>query len=166
MGDPLDESTTLGPLANRSALDALEAQVNDARKRGAQVIFGGERVPDAAGNFFPPTLIADVPNDADVMQEESFGPLIPVLTVESDKEALKHMADTRYGLTASVWTTDRQRAERLARELDTGTFFQNRCDYLDPALPWTGARESGKGSTLSHYGFFHLTRRKSIHFRE
>ncbi len=75
------------------------------------------------------------------------------------------MADSRYGLTASVWTRDRARAERFARELETGTVYQNRCDYLDPALPWTGARESGLGSTLSRYGFLHLTRRKSLHFR-
>jgi acyl-CoA reductase-like NAD-dependent aldehyde dehydrogenase len=165
MGDPLDERTTLGPLASRAALDVLERQVDDAVRRGAQVLLGGKRVPDSVGHFFPASLLADVPNDAVVMQEESFGPLVPVAQVAGDEEALARMNDTRYGLTASLWTRDRERAERFARELEVGTVFQNRCDYLDPRLPWTGARDSGKGSTLSSHGFYHLTRRKSIHFR-
>ena len=87
------------------------------------------------------------------------------MRVADDEEALRCMNDTQFGLTASVWTRDGERAERFARQLDAGTVFQNRCDYLDPALPWTGARDSGKGSTLSRYGYFHLTRRKSLHFR-
>ncbi len=165
MGDPLDEATTLGPLARRSALDLLERQVEDAVRRGARLLLGGKRVPGARGNFFPPTLIAGVPNDAEIMQEESFGPVVPVQKVKGDDEALERMNDTRYGLTASVWTRSQERAERFARDLDAGTIYQNRCDYLDPALPWTGARDSGKGSTLTRYGFYHLTRRKSIHFR-
>jgi acyl-CoA reductase-like NAD-dependent aldehyde dehydrogenase len=90
---------------------------------------------------------------------------MPVRAVADDGEALALMNDTRYGLTASVWTASLDRAERFARDLDAGTVFQNRCDYLDPALPWTGWRQSGKGSTLSRHGFHHLTRRKSIHFR-
>ena len=164
-GDPLAEETTLGPLAKRAALETLEAQVRDAVGRGATVVLGGQRLPDVRGNFFPPTLVKDAPNDAKIMQEESFGPVLPVLAVDGDEEALAHMSDSRFGLTASVWTADQQRAEHFARRLDAGTVFQNRCDYLDPALPWTGWRDSGKGSTLSRYGFFHLTRRKSIHFR-
>ena len=99
------------------------------------------------------------------MQEESFGPLLPVAPVQNDEQALQRMNESRFGLTASVWTRDVQRAEWMARELRAGTVFQNRCDYLDPMLPWTGYGESGKGSTLSRYGFYHLTRRKSIHFR-
>ena len=99
------------------------------------------------------------------MQEESFGPILPVLGVADDEEALARMRDTRFGLTASIWTGDQERAERFARSLDAGTIFQNRCDFLDPALPWTGYGDSGKGSTLSRYGYLHLTRRKSIHFR-
>ena len=164
-GDPLDETTTMGPLAHESALDMLEAQVADACERGAHLLIGGGRVPDVPGNFFQPTLLANVPNDASVMQDESFGPLLPIMAVNDDDHALAMMRDTRYGLTASVWTADRDRAERFARSLDTGTVFQNRCDYLDPALPWTGVTDSGKGSTLSRYGFYHLTRLKSIHFR-
>lgn len=161
-GDPLEEETTLGPLANASALEWLEGQVKDAVDRGADLLLGGKR---GDGNFFPPTLLAGVPNDASVMQEESFGPVVPVLAVENDEEAIRHMNDTRFGLTASVWTKDRDRAERFAREVEAGTILQNRCDVLDPALPWTGWGDSGKGSTLSPYGFLPLTRRKAIHFR-
>ena len=165
LGDPLDEATTLGPLAGQGALAFLEEQVRDAVGRGAHLLTGGVRVAGEAGNFFPPTLLAGVPNRAEVMQEESFGPLLPVLRVDSDEEALLYMRDTRFGLTASIWTRDRERAERFAQGLDAGTIYQNRCDYLDPAQPWTGYNESGKGSTLSRYGYYHLTRRKSIHFR-
>jgi acyl-CoA reductase-like NAD-dependent aldehyde dehydrogenase len=165
LGDPLDEATTMGPLASRAALDTLEGQVEDAVRRGGRRLLGGRRLPDTRGNFFPPTLLADVPNEAEVMQEESFGPLLPLRAVADDDEALGQMNDTRYGLTASVWTRDRGRAERFGALLRAGTVYQNRCDYLDPALPWTGVGDSGKGSTLSAYGFYHLTRRRSIHFR-
>ncbi len=164
-GNPMDESTTLGPLASASALDVLEGQVKDAVRRGAKLLLGGRRVPGEKGNFFPPTLLADVPNGAAVMQEESFGPVLPVARVKDDREALARMADTRYGLTASVWTRSRARAERFARELEAGTIFQNRCDFLDPALPWTGYKDSGLGCTLSRHGFAPLTRLKSLHFR-
>jgi acyl-CoA reductase-like NAD-dependent aldehyde dehydrogenase len=165
LGDPMDERTTMGPLADPGALVRLEGQVEDAVRRGARLLLGGKRVPGVRGNFFPPTLLADVPNEAQAMQEESFGPLLPVLAVSDDEEALARMQETRYGLTASVWTRDRERAERFARELDAGTVYQNRCDYLEPSLPWTGLRDSGVGTTLSKYGFYGLTRRKGIHFR-
>jgi acyl-CoA reductase-like NAD-dependent aldehyde dehydrogenase len=165
LGNPLEEATTMGPLASRGALDTLERQVDDAVRRGGRLLLGGRRVPETRGNFFPPTLLADVPNEAEVMQEESFGPLLPVRAVADDDDALRQMNDTRYGLTASVWTRDRERADRFGEELRAGTIYQNRCDYLDPALPWTGVGDSGKGSTLSPYGFYHLTRRRSIHFR-
>jgi acyl-CoA reductase-like NAD-dependent aldehyde dehydrogenase len=185
LGDPLDETTTLGPLARKEALDVLETQVNDALKRGAKLLLGGKRaalpahtatgsastvasrtIPRASTSlFFQLTLLADCPNDALVMQEESFGPIVPVARVASDDEAIAKMNDSRYGLTASVWTKDPARAERFARELEAGTVFQNRCDYLDPSLAWTGVKESGIGATLSRYGFQHLTRLKSIHFR-
>ncbi len=165
LGDPMDEQTTMGPLASRGALDTLEQQVEDAVRREARLVCGGRRMPDATGNFFPPTLVVDVPNDSLIMQEESFGPLVPVARVHDDEEAVRLMNDTRFGLTASIWTSDLERAERIAPRLNAGTIYQNRCDYLDPALPWTGWGASGKGSTLSRYGFYHLTRRKSIHFR-
>ncbi len=165
LGDPLSEATTMGPLAMRESLAALEAQVEDARSRGAEVLLGGSRVEGLPGSFFAPTLVVDVPNDAVLMQEESFGPIVPVHVVDDDDQALAHMNDTQFGLTASVWTRDRERAERFSRGLDAGTIFQNRCDFVDPALPWTGARDSGVGSTLSRHGFLGLTRPRSIHFR-
>ncbi|MFI5304596.1 MAG: aldehyde dehydrogenase family protein [Nitrospiria bacterium] len=166
LGDPLESKTTMGPLVSRSALSLLEQQVIDGVKRGGKLLLGGNRLKGTEGNFFLPTLIANLPNNAEIMQEESFGPILPVMSVPGDKEAIFNMADTRFGLTASVWTKDQERAERFARELEAGTIYQNRCDYLDPALPWTGMRESGIGSTLSRYGFLHLTKRKSIHFRK
>ncbi len=160
-GDPLVGETTLGPLANPSASADLEQQVQEAVKQGARLLCGGK----AASPFFPPTLVADCPQDSVLMQEESFGPILPVHPVDSDEEALQKMNDSRYGLTASVWTKDLSRAEWFAQRLDTGTVFQNRCDFLDPELPWTGVKESGKGVTLSRFGFDHLTRLKALHFR-
>jgi len=162
LGDPLAPETTMGPMAQRKALAFLEVQVRDAVTRGAHLICGGEPADDV---FFAPTLLADVPQEADVMQEESFGPLLPVRAVQSDEEALALMNDSRFGLTASVWTQSRERAERFTRELETGTVFANRCDYLEPCLPWTGVKDSGRGSTLSRYGYVHLTRRKAVHWR-
>ncbi len=166
LGDPRLETTNMGPLASRSAPAFLQQQVDEAVARGARLLVGGKIPEGLTGNFYPPTLLADVPNDALVMQQESFGPLLPVSAVANDDEALAKMNDSAFGLTASIWTTDGQRADSLAKRLHAGTIFQNRCDYLDPALPWTGWGESGKGSTLSPYGFYHLTRRKSIHFRD
>jgi len=165
LGDPLDEATTMGPLASRGAPQFLQQQVDEATSRGARLITGGQLPGDSAGNFYPPTLLADVENAAEVMQQESFGPLLPVCAVSDDQQAIERMNDSAFGLTASVWTADQELAEQLASELNAGTIFQNRCDYLDPALPWTGWGDSGKGTTLSRYGFYHLTRRKSIHFR-
>jgi acyl-CoA reductase-like NAD-dependent aldehyde dehydrogenase len=165
LGDPLDEATTLGPLVDRAALERVEAHVADALRRGARLVAGGRRPGSLAGFFHEPTLLADCPDDADAMREETFGPLLPVRAVADDDEALLRMNDSRYGLTASVWTRDPERAERFVRELECGTVYQNRCDYLDPTLPWTGVKESGIGATLSRYGYLHLTRRKSVHLR-
>jgi acyl-CoA reductase-like NAD-dependent aldehyde dehydrogenase len=162
LGDPLKPATTMGPLASRGGLDVLERQVEDAVKRGARLLCGGRR---GEGQFFPPTLLVDCPNSSSIMQEESFGPLVPVLRVADDDEAIGRMNDSRFGLTASVWTRDAERGERFAREVEAGTVYQNRCDHLDPAMPWTGWKDSGKGSTLSRYGFLDLTRRKSIYLR-
>ncbi|MBK7875372.1 MAG: aldehyde dehydrogenase family protein [Planctomycetes bacterium] len=165
LGDPLLETTTMGPIARKEQLEVLELHVRDALQRGARLVTGGKRPSHLSGWFFEPTLLADVPNDALVMQEETFGPILPVARVGDDEEALARMNDSRYGLTASVWTKNAARAERFARELQAGTVYQNRCDYLDPALAWTGWKESGLGSTLSRFGFAAFTRKKSIHFR-
>ncbi|MFM7737431.1 MAG: aldehyde dehydrogenase family protein, partial [Alphaproteobacteria bacterium] len=165
MGDPLDDSTTLGPLAIRASLAFLERQVEDAVAQGAHLLLGGERVAGMSGNFFPPTLLVDVPNRSSLMQDESFAPIVAVRAVKDDDEAVALMRDTRFGLTASVWTADPDRVDRVARELDCGTVFQNRCDWVDPSLPWSGWGESGRGATMSRYGFLDLTRRKAFHLR-
>jgi len=150
-------------LATRSAVDLLQRHVDDAVNRGARLLCGGKH--RSGTQFYEPTLLADVPQEAAIMREESFGPILPVQCVSDDEEAVLRMNDSDLGLTASIWTTDSARAERIAAQLDAGTIYQNRCDYLDPALPWTGWKDSGSGSTLSPYGFHHLTRRKSVHFR-
>ena len=166
LGDPLDEATTMGPLAMPESIPDLEEQVDDARRRGGRVLLGGGRAGGHPGGFFEPTLVVDVPNDALVMQEESFAPIVPVLAVADDADGLRRMQDTRFGLTASVWTRDRERAEWLAHRIDAGTVYQNRCDFVDPALAWSGVGESGIGATLSRHGFLGLTRTRSLHFRD
>jgi acyl-CoA reductase-like NAD-dependent aldehyde dehydrogenase len=165
LDDPLHESTTMGPLASRTALEVMDRQIADAQCRGARLLAGGARVGPRSSNFSAPTLLADVPNDAEAMQDETFGPLLPALAVSSDSEAIERINDSRFGLTSSVWTGDRHRAEWMSARIHAGTIFQNRCDYIDPMLAWTGWGHSGKGSTLSRFGFYQLTRRKSIHFR-
>jgi acyl-CoA reductase-like NAD-dependent aldehyde dehydrogenase len=166
MGDPRSEKTTLGPVAQPHHVPELEALVGDATKRGARLVAGGRATKvDGRGRFFEATLLADVPKDADLMKRESFGPLVVVAPVDSDEEALARMNDSALGLTASVWTKDPQRARTMARALEYGTVYMNRCDSVDPALPWTGVKDSGRGSSLSALGFDQLTRPKSIHFR-
>jgi acyl-CoA reductase-like NAD-dependent aldehyde dehydrogenase len=166
MGDPKDEKTTLGPVAQPHHVPELEALVASALQHGARVIAGGHATKvDGHGRFFEPTLVVDVPQHADLMQRESFGPLVVVSAVDSDEEALAKMNDSRLGLTASIWTSDEARARRMASALEVGTVYMNRCDAVDPALPWTGVKDSGRGSSLSALGFDHLTRPKSIHFR-
>jgi len=162
LGDPMKDGTTMGPMARPRQPAELEAQVQDALAKGARRLVGGGVVDP---RFFAPTLLADCTQDMLVMQEESFGPILPVMRVEDDDEALRAMNDSAFGLTASVWTRDDARAEHFVAELEAGTVFQNRCDFLDPALPWVGVKNSGRGVSLSSYGFLSLTRRKSVHRR-
>jgi acyl-CoA reductase-like NAD-dependent aldehyde dehydrogenase len=166
LGDPRDDKTSLGPIAQPWHTKELAAFVADAKQKGARVVVGGEAASvNGKGRFFQATLLRDVPQSADVMQKEAFGPILPVSVVDSDDEALARMNDSRLGLTASVWTMDRDRADRFARQLEFGTVYMNRCDSLDPALPWVGVKDSGRGVTLSALGFDALTRPKAIHFR-
>jgi acyl-CoA reductase-like NAD-dependent aldehyde dehydrogenase len=166
MGDPTSDKTSLGPIAQPWHIKELTGFIDDAKSKGAKVVVGGEACAvSGKGRFFQATLLRDVPQTAAVMQKESFGPILAVCPVDSDEEALACMNDSRLGLTASVWTSDRNRADRLARELEFGTVYMNRCDSLDPALPWTGVKDSGRGVTLSALGFAELTRPKAIHFR-
>ena len=166
LGDPEAEATNLGPIAQPYHPAELEAFVADAKKRGARIVHGGKAIAvNGKGRFFEPTLLADVAFDSDVFRRESFGPLLPVAKVGSDEEALAKMNDSTLGLTASVWTRDLARAERFARDLEAGTVYMNRCDALDPALPWSGVKDSGRGLTLSQLAFDTLTRPKAVHFR-
>jgi len=166
MGDPMSEQTTLGPIAQPHHVPELEAFVQDAKARGARVLVGGKRATvDGRGRFFEATLVADCNHSMKLFRQESFGPILPLMPVESDEEALAKMNDSRLGLTASVWTRDRERAMRFARALECGTVFMNRCDYLDPALPWSGWKDSGRGVSLGALGFDALTRPKAVHFR-
>jgi acyl-CoA reductase-like NAD-dependent aldehyde dehydrogenase len=163
-GNPEDAATDIGPLAQRKGLDFLESQIKQAVSRGARVLTGGERLP-GRGYFFQPTVLTGVDHGMSVMMEESFGPVIGIMPVDSEEEAVRLMNDSPYGLTASIWTEDAARGEALADKTAAGTVYVNRCDYLDPELAWTGIKDSGHGCTLSHLGFQHLTRPKSFHIR-
>jgi acyl-CoA reductase-like NAD-dependent aldehyde dehydrogenase len=166
LGDPMSDKTTLGPIAQPNHPAELEELVADAKRRGARVVCGGNRTQvDGKGRFFEATLVTDLDHSMKLMKQESFGPILPISPVDSDEEALAKMNDSELGLTASVWTTDRERAARLAAGLEAGTVYMNRCDSVDPALPWVGVKSSGRGHSLSAFGFDNLTRPKSIHFR-
>jgi acyl-CoA reductase-like NAD-dependent aldehyde dehydrogenase len=167
MGDPLDAQTTLGPLAQPGAPEKLAAQVEEARAKGGRVLCGGAPSRhEGKGRFFDPCVVADATHAMHgLMVEESFGPVVGIARVKDDDEAVRLMNDSPYGLTAAIWTRDQERAFRIGAQIETGTFFMNRCDYLDPSLPWTGVKDTGKGMSLSRYGFLSLTRRKSFHLR-
>jgi len=166
MGDPMSDATTLGPIAQPHHVTELEALVQDAAARGARVVAGGKRASvEGRGRFFEATLVAGCDHSMKLFQGESFGPILPVMVVDSDEDALARMNDSRLGLTASVWTSDRDRAARMATKLECGTVFMNRCDYLDPGLPWSGWKDSGRGVSLSVLGFEGLTKTKAVHFR-
>lgn len=166
LGDPLDTNTNLGPLVSEKAARYAEAQVGAAVRAGAQVLAGGKIRKINEGHFFEPTLMTDVKQNMEVMQEENFAPVLPVMAVDSLDQAIGFVNDSRYGLTSAIFTKDIKKAEKFAAEANTGTVFMNRCDYLDPALPWTGVKDSGCGSALSHLGFLSVTRAKAIHFRK
>jgi acyl-CoA reductase-like NAD-dependent aldehyde dehydrogenase len=165
LGDPLDEKTTLGPLARRDAqIAVLEAQLNDARQRGARILTGGRRA-ERRGYFFEPTVAVNVNHAMALMREESFGPIIGIQAVESDAEALALMADTPYGLTAAVYTPNAERARTLLSELPVGSAYHNCCDRVSPRLPWSGRGHSGLGCTLSVDGIRAMTVPKAWHLR-
>ena len=165
LGDPLDAATTQGPLAVASSAKLMKAQIAEAVNAGGQVLAGGKARQIGKGTFFEPTLLTVNRNDLAIMQEENFGPLLPVMKVADDAEAIANINDSEFGLTAVICTSDRARADAFAKAVEAGTIFMNRCDYLDPALPWTGLKASGKGSSLSCYGLLAMTRPKAIHFR-
>jgi len=168
LGDPLDPAVTLGPMVRREAADWVRGQIAEAVSRGARALVDPTGFPaDAPGTpYLAPQVLVDVDHGMGVMREESFGPVVGIMAVQGDDEAVALMNDSDLGLTASVWTRDLAVAEALGARVETGTWFMNRCDYLDPALAWTGVKDSGRGATLSRVGFEHLTRPKSFHLRE
>lgn len=165
LGDPMDHATTMGPLADADAADTMEDQIDQARASGAEVALGGKRTEIDGRTYFEPTLVLNPTSDMAIMREENFGPIMPVMKVANDDEALAQINDCDFGLTAAVFTSSVERAEHLAAQIETGTVYMNRCDFLDPALPWTGYKLSGRGSGLSRFAFYGLTKRKAIHFK-
>ena len=163
-GDPADESTYIGPLTRAPQLKVLEAQVKDAVARGAKVLTGGKRVK-GKGHWFEPTVLVGVDHTMAVMREESFGPIIGLMPVRDDDEAVRLMNDSAYGLTAGVYTPDRERAERILAQVRSGSVYWNCCDRVSPRLPWSGVGDSGVGLTLSTYGIETFTRPKAWHLR-
>jgi len=163
-GDPREDATYIGPLTRAPQLKVLEAQVKDAVKKGARVLLGGKR-GKGPGNWFEPTVLVGVDHTMDVMREESFGPVIGLMAVADDAEAVRLMNDTRYGLTAGVYTRDRTRAEKILAQVRSGSVYWNCCDRVSPRLPWSGVGDSGVGLTLSTYGIETFTRPKAWHLR-
>ncbi|PPB80552.1 acyl-CoA reductase-like NAD-dependent aldehyde dehydrogenase [Albidovulum inexpectatum] len=167
LGNPLDPETTLGPMANRRFADTVRSQIADAITDGARALIDPALFPqDDGGTYLAPQILVDVNHEMRVMREESFGPVVGIMPVDNDDEAVALMNDCDYGLTASLWTQDADRAARIGRRLETGTVFQNRCDYLDPALCWTGCKDTGRGAALSVLGYHSVTRPKSYHLRK
>jgi acyl-CoA reductase-like NAD-dependent aldehyde dehydrogenase len=164
MGDPTKETTYIGPLARRPQLDVIEAQIAEAKKKGARVLLGGKRMR-GRGNYFAPTVLVDVSHAMAVMREESFGPIIGLMPVRDDAQAVELMNDTDYGLTAGVYTRDEARAKRILGQVNAGSAYWNCCDRVSPRLPWSGMKNSGVGLTLSRYGIETFTRPKAWHLR-
>ena len=163
LGNPLEKDTNLGPLVRADAADTVRGQIRQAVKKGAKALL---KLKDQPGTpYLPPEVLIDVDHGMAVMTEESFGPVVGIQPVKDDDEAVALMNDSRYGLTASIWTKDAEAALRVGERVDTGTWFMNRCDYLDPALAWTGVKDSGRGCTLSRLGLEAFTRPKSFHLR-
>ena len=166
LGNPLDPDTTLGPMAHLRFADEVRAQTAEACADGAKVLIDPALFPNDGGAYLMPQILTDVDHTMRAMRDESFGPLVGIMKVKDDAEAVALMNDSNFGLTAALWTQDYARAEAIADEIDTGTVFTNRCDYLDPALCWTGCKDTGRGGGLSQIGFHNLTRPKSYHMKK
>ena len=167
LDDPSDPATTLGPLVRPAAAEFVRAQIRDAVAAGATAhLHPNAFSKDAAGSaYMAPQVLTGVDHTMRIMTEETFGPAVGVMPVASDEEAIGLMNDSRYGLTAAIWTADANAAIRIGDRVETGTWFMNRCDYLDPALAWTGVKDSGRGCSLSRLQYERLTRPKSFHLR-
>jgi len=167
VGDPLDPATDLGPVVRASHADFVRGEIARAIDAGARALLDPGEFPGARadGPYLAPQILVDVDHSMSVMMEETFGPVVGIMPVRDDEQAIELMNDSPYGLTASVWTRDRDAAIAIGDRVATGTWFMNRCDYLDPGLAWVGVKDSGRGCTLSALGFDQLTRPKSYHLR-
>ena len=168
LDEPLDPKTTLGPMAQPRLAATVREHISEALHKGARALIDTRVFArDAAGStYVAPQALVDVDHSMKVMMEETFGPVAGIMKVKDDAEAIRLMNDSPYGLTASIWTRDMDAAERIGAEIETGTVYMNRCDYLDPGLAWTGVKDTGRGATLSRVGYESLTRPKSFHLRE
>jgi len=167
LDDPLDPNTTLGPMAQQRLAATVREHIAQAMKNGARALIDTKAFKkDSAGStYVAPQVLVDVDHGMKVMMEETFGPVVGIMKVRDDEEAIRLMNDSPYGLTASIWTRDMDAAERIGSKVETGTVYMNRCDYLDPALAWTGIKDTGRGAALSRIGYETLTRPKSFHLR-
>jgi acyl-CoA reductase-like NAD-dependent aldehyde dehydrogenase len=165
---PLADTTTLGPMAQRRLAASVRAHVDEARAKGARALIDARAFArDVPGStYVAPQVLVDVDHSMQVMMQETFGPVVGIMPVKDDEEAVRLMNDSPYGLTASVWTKDLAAAQSIGGRLETGTVYMNRCDYLDPGLAWTGVKDTGRGASLSQLGYETLTRPKSFHLRE
>ena len=167
LGNPFDADSTIGPMANKRFADIVRAQISEAVAEGATALIDPALFPaDDGGAYLAPQILVDVNHEMRVMREESFGPVVGIMKVKDDEEAIAVMNDCDYGLTCSLWTSDPARAEAIGARIETGTVFMNRCDYLDPALCWTGCKDTGRGGSLSVLGFYSVTRPKSYHLKK
>lgn len=164
IGSPSEQEVYIGPLSRKEQLNVLEQQVADASSKGAKIITGGKRV-ERNGYFFEPTVATNVNHEMRVMKDESFGPVIGIMKVKNDGEAIELMRDTEYGLTASVYSNSKTRAEEILKQIDSGTGYWNCCDRVSAALPWSGRKHSGIGVTLSHAGLRAFTKPKAYHLK-
>jgi acyl-CoA reductase-like NAD-dependent aldehyde dehydrogenase len=168
LGNPMDEATTLGPMANKRFADLVRRQTAEAIAKGAkaQIDVASFAANREGSPYLAPQVLTQVDHSMSVMMDESFGPVVGIMKVKADEEAIRLMNDSPYGLTAGIWTADVEAAERIGDQIETGTVFMNRCDYLDPALAWTGVKDTGRGASLSPIGYEMLTRPKSYHLRQ
>ncbi len=167
LGNPFAADTTIGPMANKRFAEVVRSQIADAVAEGAKPLIDPALFPaDDGGAYLAPQILVNVNHEMRVMREESFGPVVGIMSVRNDDEAIAMMNDCAYGLTASLWTNDPERAARVGAQVETGTVFMNRCDYLDPALCWTGCKDTGRGASLSVLGFHSVTRPKSYHLKK
>lgn len=164
VGLPTEEGIYFGPITRKEQINILEQQVNDAIQKGATIVAGGKRI-DTKGYFFEPTILTNVTHEMFVMKDESFGPIIGIMKVKNDEEAIELMNDTEYGLTASVYSSDKVRAEKILQKVNTGSGYWNCCDRVSAPLPWSGRKHSGFGVTLSHAGLRAFTKPKAWHLR-